>query len=167
MNLARREQRKKIQHFFAQPVVSHSLVWFFAFLIHFALQEFDQSFFFHFTNSLLRISVWMCLVYYNREYLIPNYLTKDRILTYFGLLILSVLIITPIGNILLYFKFNNYPQYQQYLAQTHHSHFLVNFFVVGASAIIKIISDWVKHQRERAELQTQTMQSELRYLKKV
>lgn len=165
MNLARREQRKKIQHFFAQPVVSHSLVWFFAFLIHFALQEFDQSFFFHFTNSLLRISVWMCLVYYNREYLIPNYLTKDRILTYFGLLILSVLIITPIGNILLYFKFNNYPQYQQYLAQTHHSHFLVNFFVVGASAIIKIISDWVKHQRERAELQTQTMQSELRFLK--
>jgi len=165
MNLARREQRKQIHQFFTQQVVVHSLIWIFALLFHLALQTFDQNFLFHFTNSLLAVSIWMSLVYYNREYLIPNYLTKERVPTYFGLLILSVLIITPIGNILLYFKFDNYPNYQHSLAQTHHSQFLVNFFVVGTSTIIKIISDWVKHQRERAELQTQTMQSELRFLK--
>ena len=34
-----------------------------------------------------------------------------------------------------------------------------------SSTVVKIISDWVKHQRERTELQTQTMQSELRFLK--
>ncbi|MEM6379839.1 MAG: histidine kinase, partial [Bacteroidota bacterium] len=31
--------------------------------------------------------------------------------------------------------------------------------------VIKIITDWFKQQRERQELQTQTMQSELRFLK--
>ncbi len=37
--------------------------------------------------------------------------------------------------------------------------------IAGASTIIKIMTDWLKHQREKKELQTQTMQSELRFLK--
>ena len=165
MNLARREQRQQLYQFFSQRVVRHTLFWLFALLIHLSLQEFNYSFIFHITNSLLTVTVWACLVYYNQLYLIPNYLTKERVLTYFGLLILSVLIITPIGNLISYFKFSSYPDYQRYLAQHHHAIFLINFFVVGASTIVKIISDWVRHQRERSELQTQTMQSELRFLK--
>jgi LytS/YehU family sensor histidine kinase len=79
--------------------------------------------------------------------------------------VLTVIIITPLSNILFYFKYANYPKYQDYIKLHHHSFFLINFLVVGTSTIFKIISDWVKHQRERADLQTQTMQSELRFLK--
>ena len=165
MSIVRREHRKQIQQFFSQKVVSHSLFWFLLLLILLAFEQYNHSFTFHLSNELLKLAAWACLVYYNQLYLIPNYLTKDRVLTYFGLLILSVLIITPIENIVYYFKFRNYPDYQDFLTKTHHSAFLVNFFVTGASTIVKIISDWVRHQRERTELQTQTMQSELRFLK--
>jgi len=165
MNLARREQRQQLYQFFSQKEVRHGLFWLFAFLIRLTQEVFDYSFLFHITNSLLSLTVWACLVYYNQLYLIPNYLTKERVLTYFGLLLLSVLIITPIGNLICYFKFTNYPNYQIDLTLNHNAIFLLNFFVVAASTLVKIISDWVRHQRERSELQTQTMQSELRFLK--
>ena len=165
MNLARREQRKQLYQFLSQKGISHSFFWLIVLIVLLLFEQYNYGFFFHLTNNLLRIFIWMLLVYYNQLYLIPNYLTKEKVLTYFGLLILSVLIITPIGNIIEFFKYGNYPEYQNFLKQNHHSYFLVNFFVVGASTIVKIISDWVKHQRERTELQTQTMQSELRFLK--
>ncbi len=165
MNLARREHKKKLQQFFSQKVISHSLFWFFALLILLVFEQYNHSFFFHLSNNILKIIIWIGLVYYNQLYLIPNYLTKERVFTYFGLLILSVLIITPIGNIISYFKYTNYPDYQFFLTRNHHSYFLINFFVAGASTIVKIISDWLLHQRERSILETQTMQSELRFLK--
>ena len=43
--------------------------------------------------------------------------------------------------------------------------FLITFFIAGSSTIFKIITDWVRYLREKQELQTQTMQSELRFLK--
>ncbi len=165
MNLARREHRKKLQQFFSQKVISHSLFWLFALLILLVFEQYNHGFFFHLSNNILKIIIWAGLVYYNQLYLIPNYLTKDRVFTYFGLLILSVLIITPIGNIISYFKYANYPDYQFFLTRNHHSYFLINFFVAGASTIVKIISDWLLHQREKSILETQTMQSELRFLK--
>jgi len=37
--------------------------------------------------------------------------------------------------------------------------------IAGASTIGKIVTDWVRHLREKKDLETQTMQSELRFLK--
>jgi len=165
MNLARREQKKQLYQFLSQSGIGHSILWGIVLVCFLLIDQYNHGFFFHFTNNLLRIIVWMVLVYYNQLYLIPNYLTKDKVLTYFLLLILSVLIITPIGNIIEFFKYTNYPEYQNFLKNNHHSYFLINFFVVGLSTIVKIVVDWAKHQRERTELQTQTMQSELRFLK--
>ena len=54
---------------------------------------------------------------------------------------------------------------QEQLMINQNFFFVSNFLVAGASTIVKITGDWVRHQRERKELQTQTMQSELRFLK--
>ncbi|MEL7123631.1 MAG: histidine kinase, partial [Bacteroidota bacterium] len=54
---------------------------------------------------------------------------------------------------------------QRDLIQNLNWYFIVIFFIVGASTIYKIITDWAKQLRERQQLQTQTMQSELRFLK--
>ena len=157
--------RNKIYDFISTRKVYHSIFWVLGFLILFAIEDFDYGFFFHFTNALLRTLILGGMIYYNYYYLITNYLTKDRFFTYCGLLVLSVIIITPLSNILFFFKYADYPNYQNYLTANHHSYFLINMTIVGASTIIKIVSDWVKHQRERTDLQTQTMQSELRFLK--
>lgn len=157
--------RKRLYDFFTQRAVYHSAFWLVGFVFLLTLETYEFSFFFHLTNVLLKLAIFGGLIYYNYYYLIANYLTKDRFLTYCGLLLLSVIIITPLSNILHFFKYTNYPEYQGYIKENHHFFFLINFLVVGTSTIAKIISDWVKHQRERAILETQTMQSELRFLK--
>ncbi len=157
--------RQSLYQFFTKKIVYHTTFWALGFLFLLSFESFEFSFFFHATNSLLKLAIFGGLIYYNYYYLIANYLTKERFLTYCGLLILSVIIITPLGNILQFFKYAAYPEYQHYIKENHHSFFIINFCVVGASTIAKIISDWAKHQRERSELQTQTMQSELRFLK--
>lgn len=157
--------RNRLYDFFSKRIVYHSIFWILGFLILFSFEGFTHHFFFHFTNAILRTLIIGGLIYYNYYYLIANYLTKDRFFTYCCLLILSVIIITPLSNILFFFKYSGYPDDQNYLAANQHTFFLINMTIVGASTIVKIISDWVKHQRERTDLQTQTMQSELRFLK--
>lgn len=162
---AKENIRNRLYDFFSQRMVYHSIFWLIGFLILLSLEDFDYSFFFHFTNALLRTIILGGMIYHNYYYLITNYLTKDRFFTYCGLLVVTVIIVTPISNLLFLLKYTNYQEYYNYLATNHHSYFLINMTIVGASTIFKIISDWVKHQRERNELQTQTMQSELRFLK--
>ena len=157
--------RNRLYDFFSQKKVYHPIFWLIGFLILLLLEDFDNSLFFHFTNALMRTLILGGMIYYNYYYLITNYLTKDRFFTYCGLLVLSVIIVTPLSNILFYFKYTQYPNYQNYLVSYQHSYFLINMTVVGASTIFRIITDWLKHQRERTDFQTQTMQSELRFLK--
>ncbi len=157
--------RNKLYDFISQRIVYHTIFWVASFLLLFFFESFNESFFFHFTNALLRTLILGGMIYYNYYYLITNYLTKDRFFIYCCLLILSVIIITPLSNILFFFKYSNYPIYQNHLVINQHTYFLINMIIVGTSTIVKIISDWVKHQRERTDLQTQTMQSELRFLK--
>lgn len=154
-----------IYKFLSRREVYHGIFWLFGFLILLFLEGWDYGIFFHVTNALFRLLVLGGLIYYNYYYLISNYLTKERFLTYCGLLVLSVIIVTPLSNILFFFKSMGYPEYNDYIKNNHHSFFIINFLVVGTSTIFKIISDWAKHQRERTALQTQTMQSELRFLK--
>jgi LytS/YehU family sensor histidine kinase len=46
-----------------------------------------------------------------------------------------------------------------------HTIFLLLFTIAGGSTVIKIISDWQRHQRDRKDLETQRMQSEIKFLK--
>jgi two-component system, LytTR family, sensor kinase len=48
--------------------------------------------------------------------------------------------------------------YQQYI-------FALTFFVAAGSTVMKIVNDWLRTQKDRKELVTQTMQSELKFLR--
>jgi two-component system, LytTR family, sensor kinase len=65
----------------------------------------------------------------------------------------------------LYIRFINEPVIQYNLLQNQTWIFLSNFLITSTSTVYKIISDWVKHQREKRELERQSMQSELKFLK--
>ncbi|MCB0572142.1 MAG: histidine kinase [Phaeodactylibacter sp.] len=152
--------------FFTRRVVYHALFWA---LLLVLLTLFEESpgkgFFFTLSNELINLFFYGLIVYFNLFYLIPNYLTKKRFLTYCGLLIAATLVITPLKMLALYFKFSGHPGAQDNLLRNMNWYFLVTFLIASSSTIFKIITDWARHLREKQELQTQTMQSELRFLK--
>lgn len=107
----------------------------------------------------------MILVYFNLLYLVPNYLTQKKFLTYCGLLFLSAVILSPLRDILFYVIFSNDPQAR---ANVIHNQVFTFIGMLGASSaatLLKIATEWLRHQRDVQVLETQTMQSELNFLK--
>lgn len=161
----RKNTTGRFHDFFNRRVIYHTLFWLALLSLLTIIEGTEQGFFFTFSNELINIFFYGLIVYFNLFFLIPNYLTKKRFLTYCGLLILAALVITPFKVLAFYFKFSGYPKVQAELLQNMNWYFLVTFFIAGSSTIFKIIADWARQLREKQELQTQTMQSELRFLK--
>jgi len=155
----------KAYNFISKRVVYHSFFWTLLFVILFILEGTENGLYFSFTNELINLCFYIIIVYFNLHYLIPQYLYEDKIWTYLGLLLLATLVLTPIKLIIFYFKFANYPSLQNGLIVNQWSQFLLTFFITSGATIGKIISDWTKDRRERQELKTKTMQSELKFLK--
>jgi two-component system LytT family sensor kinase len=147
------------------PLSGHLLFWFFVAVLLTLLEGTEAGFAFVFINELINVFFFGILVYFNFNYLIPNYLTRNQFLTYAVLLSMATMIITPLKAIMLYLRFADYPQTRSELIQNLNWYFLVHFFVAGASTVVKIIAEWARQVREKQELEHKTMQSELRFLK--
>lgn len=143
----------------------HIMFWLFVALMLTLLEGPEKGFGFAFSNEIINVFFFGLIVYFNFRYLIPNYLSRNKFLTYAALLTLAAVIITPIKAIVFYMKFAAHPLTRTELIQNLNWYFLVHFIVGGASTVVKIIADWAKQIRERQELENQTMQSELRFLK--
>lgn len=113
---------------------------------------------------LINITFYMLVVYINLGYLIPKYLNQKNFMTYVMLLLAMVAVFTPIKVLLLYITFED-AEPREMLVMNQHTIFLLLFLIAGGSTIIKIISDWQKHQRDRKDLETRRMQSEIKFLK--
>jgi two-component system LytT family sensor kinase len=148
-----------------RPWSRHILFWLFVAVLLTLLEGTHAGFGFVFSNELINVFFYGILVYFNFNYLIPNYLTKNQFLTYALLLSIATLIITPLKAIVFYIKFADHPQTRSELIQNLNWYFVVHFFVAGASTIVKIVAEWARQIRERQELEHKTMQSELRFLK--
>lgn len=148
-------------------LVYHSLFWLviLALLIAVDLLFSGGSFGFVLSNQLINVVMYGLLVYFNIFYLIPYYLTQKKFLTYTGLFLLAIATIAPLKTIVFFFKFSGYPDAQNQLVENLNLSFLPAFAIASASTIFKVFTDWVRQLRERQELETQNMQSELRFLK--
>ncbi len=107
------------------------------------------------------------LVYFNLLYLIPNYLRQNKFLTYIGLLLLSALILSPLRDITFFFVLHNDSVAQSGVVNVENQ-ILTFVGMLGASAsssLLKIATEWLRDQRNVQILETQTMQSELNFLK--
>ncbi len=143
----------------------HILFWLLVALILTLLESAQLGFWFALSNELINVTFYGLLVYFNFKYLIPNYLTRNKFLTYSILLILASLVVTPIKAVVFYLKFTAHPATRSELIRNLNWYFLIHFFVAGASSIVKIVADWARQLREQQELENRTMQSELRFLK--
>ncbi|MEM9886215.1 MAG: histidine kinase [Bacteroidota bacterium] len=153
--------------FLSNPIFQHMLLWAFFLFAFIFLQGFDSGFFFAFFNNFISICFYAAIVYFNVYYLIPEYLSKNKFLSYSLLMIASCLLITPIREAALYtfYEVSDNASAQRELLDTVPLQFILFFLAVSFSTIVKIVIDWARHIRERQELQTRTMQSELRFLK--
>lgn len=150
--------------FFNQRIVYHSLLWM-AYIFAFAtIQSLVSNghFLYFLGNQLILAFFYAVGVYFNMLYLIPNYLTDKKYGIYAILVTLTVFTITPLQ---LFFLVLKSPEYRPYIVDNLVYYYILSFLFIGTTTITKIISDWLRHQRERKELETQTMQSELRFLK--
>jgi len=150
---------------FTDSRTHHALLWLTLLFMLTLLGMGSNDFWFTLCTELVNLIFYMLIVYFNLLYLIPNYLTKKRFFTYAILLILSCIIITPLQVLIDYFIFSSRPALQAQLIADQNYYFLLTFFIAGSSTLIKIIADWARHLRERQNLETQTMQSELKFLK--
>ncbi len=155
----------RIYKFLSHRVVYHSLFWLCYIIIIVLYKGWEDGYSFVFTNEVIKSFFYGVAVYFNIYYLIPNYLSQTRFVTYSALLILLVLIVTPLSTISLYFRFIQQPELQQEVIQEQPAMFIMTFLILGVSTILKIITDWIRHQTVKRELERQTMRSELRFLK--
>ncbi|MDX1938977.1 MAG: histidine kinase [Saprospiraceae bacterium] len=161
----KQDWRFRLVRFLSSRWAYHVLFWLVLLILFTLIEETQRGFFFTLSNEIINVLFYAIIVYFNLFYLIPNYLSKNRFLTYAALLILSAIIITPLKMIVLYFKFTGYPGLQTQLVANQGIYFILTFVIAIFSTLSKIISDWVRTTRERQELETRTMQTELRFLK--
>ncbi len=146
----------------------HHVVFWLAILIGLMLyQGMEEGFWFTFFNNVIIVGFYAILIYLNLNYLIPKYLIPNRPWMYSLSLLLSCFILITAKEIiqLFYFELTNQKHAQKVLLASINLQFLQAFIVLIISTITKIISDWLRHTRERKELENRTMQAELRFLK--
>ncbi len=147
--------------------IQHSLFWVVIFLLYSVVEVMvtHHPFFYTVSNNVVRLILLGMAVYYNVYRLVPRYLADKKFLLYLGFLLLTVFIVTPLEVFLIYAKSSNYPEMQAQVLDNLNWAFAPNFFVLSTSTVVKITVDWYTNIREKQELVTETMQSELRFLK--
>ncbi|RME97305.1 MAG: histidine kinase [Bacteroidetes bacterium] len=150
---------------FQKRVAYHGLFWIvlFGFLLYFDQSGLSRTE--KWVNEFVNLLFYAALVYFNLRFLIPRFLTKNRFVLYVLLLLGACFLITPLRLLFFYFRFSENPPLQQSLVRNFDVYFLLTFFIGSGSTVLKIITDWFRQLGRKQELETQTMQSELRFLK--
>jgi two-component system, LytTR family, sensor kinase len=117
-----------------------------------------------FINGAISLVFYVVLVYFNLHYLIPRFLARNLLL-YLGCVVGAGLVVTPLQVLALYLRYSGQFDFQQELIRHQGTLLVFNVIVVIISTVLRVIMDWWRYQREKQELLTRNMQSELRFLK--
>jgi len=150
--------------FVRQPWFQHAVFWTLIFGMMLMAGSGTETTWREIARKLINLSFYMLVVYINLGYLIPKFLNQKNFLTYALLLVAMVAVFTPIEVLLLYVTYDDVEP-REFLIMNQHFIFLLQFLIAGGSTVIKIFSDWQRHQRDRKDLETQRMQSEIKFLK--
>jgi two-component system, LytTR family, sensor kinase len=154
-----------IYRFLRTKIVYHTLFWclFFGFLLAVGRGN-DVRLENQMRNEFLSLLFYMAAVYSNIRILIPRYLARHAFFYLLSAVILTALI-TPIKIFVLYLLFSESEYYQAILIQNQAPLYVGMFAVILLSTVLKVLTDWWNYQHEKRELVTQSMQSELRFLR--
>ncbi|MEP7269637.1 MAG: histidine kinase [Saprospiraceae bacterium] len=143
----------------------HGTIWIILLVVLLMLDKNPYSLGLSVLSNGSRLGLYALLIYFNLNYLIPKYLTNNKLASYFTGLVILALVATPLGTMVQYILLSQYPQLQLHIQAQQGPLFLVSMMFLIFSTSGKIIVDWVKQQQAMKDLETQNMQSELKFLK--
>ena len=116
-------------------------------------------------EKLVDISFYIFIIYTNILYLIPTFLEKHNLLFYLIALFILVLLVTPIQTLFIIILYQDDTNVVTLLIDDW-TLILLRCLVVGlVSTGYKVTSDWMGLQNEKRELESQNLQSELKFLR--
>jgi hypothetical protein len=116
-------------------------------------------------TDIVTVLFFALIAYFDYFYLFPKYLKDKNLWWHFGSLALAAIILTPIKTSCLYILSYSNPLLQSHYLSNHFYIFLSSFFVGTSTTIYKIMNEWLIQQKDRVELQSKTLTSELNFLK--
>lgn len=158
---------KKSYDLVPNQVVYHGLIWSCYILALLVLDSGEEGFIIILRNTLIHVFFLMLIVYTNYLYLIPNYLSKKRFVSYLLLLFFTASVVMPIEMVCLYWNItgNDNIEAQVELLKKQYSHFIFLFLTLIVSTIVKITQEWFLQQAVQKDLENKNLQSELSFLK--
>jgi len=143
----------------------HFSFWVMFYFFMVLIDKSDNTIWFILVDKLIDISFYIFIVYVNILYLIPVFLQKRNLLFYLIALLLIVLLITPIQTLAIILLHQDDASLVTHVLINKAEIFLRCLFVGLISTGYKVTSDWLGLQNEKRELESQNLQSELKFLK--
>jgi len=116
-------------------------------------------------TDLVTIGFYAMIAYLNIFVLFPKYLKDRKFYWHFGALALVAIILTPIKTMLLVLFTSGNEEVQSHYISNQWYIFISLFFVGTSTTIYQVMNDWLVQQRDKKELESQNLQSELKFLK--
>jgi LytS/YehU family sensor histidine kinase len=144
---------------------THIIFWSILFLLFTVVEGSKGNMLLTIKKEIINIGFFALIVYLNIVYIFPKYVENKNLFGHLLNLFVIALLITPIKTLIIFFLHNNDPQAQATLLKNQIYIFFSTFLVGLSSSIYSIFREWLRSQREKQELQKQTLTSELRFLK--
>ena len=157
--------KAKIEMIFEKDRNLHVLFWILMSVFLLVLDRSESQFYIKVFKSLISVGFFALIVYINWNLLIPKFLKQRNWVLYLTSLILLAILITPPQVLAFFFLYEDYPTYQQLFYDKQSILLFQSIFVGASSTAFKITQDWLSHERDKKELQSQNLASELNFLK--
>lgn len=157
--------KKQIKSWSKHDSFYHVVFWISLFLVMLATSIPSMGFVQALLTDFINVGFFAGISYFNYFYLFPKYLKDRNLWWHFGALVVISLLITPIKTIFLFFFSSGNIELQSHYLNDQFFIFISTFFAGTSTTIYKVMNDWLIQQRDKKELESQTLQSELKFLK--
>lgn len=157
--------KTKIEMIFEKDRNLHLLFWILMPIFLIVLDGSESEFYIKVVRAIISVGFFALIVYINWNILIPKFLKQRNWVLYLTSLVLLAIIVTPPRVLALFLLYEEYPSIQQFFFKKQSLLLFQAIFVGASSTAFKITQDWLSHERDKKELQSQNLESELNFLK--
>ncbi|MBK8514828.1 MAG: histidine kinase [Saprospiraceae bacterium] len=143
----------------------HIVFWLSLFLVSLVASIPQMGLALAFLTDVVNVGFFAIIAYFNFYYLFPKYLKDRNLWWHFAALVLASLLLTPIKTLFFFWVSTGYHQTQYLYISNQMFIFLSTFFVGTSTTIYQVMNDWLVQQRDKKDLESQNLQSELKFLK--
>ncbi len=157
--------RKALTQRVSQDVLYHIFFWLGLLCLMMLANVPAMGFWEALLTNLITVAFYVAITYIDYFYLFPKYLKDRKLWFHFVLVGLYALLLTPIKMAAIHWV--TWSSEESFDQDASHMFFIfLSLYFVGiCSSIYRIMNEWLVQQRDKKELEKQTLQSELNFLK--